>query len=382
MLLLIACCVSAALIGCGANPRTRPSIALNRDAGTIEVSGLGARDLERLRQKALSKPEWTALLAVHSGSLAEPAMLGSYEVSRDAIVFHPRFPLVPGLTYKVRFDGSLLDPAATPIETTVTLPGKTTAATAVAQVYPTADALPANQLKFYLDFSAPMSFGDAYRHIRLLDHEGREVPRAFLQTAHELWDARRQRFTLILDPGRIKRGLRANVENGAPLRAGSAYRLVIDAPWRDGEGNPLRESFEKRFRVIAADRTAPDSNRWRLKAPAADTAEPLELAMNEPLDRALLEEMLVVLDGRDEPLEGQISITAAETRWTFRPHRPWRRGSYAVRVSTKLEDRAGNNLQRLFDEDVSHPPEKSTMPEWVELPFTIASESPGAKGNR
>src|SRR6185436_15583273 len=98
----------------------------------------------------------------------------------------------------VRFDGS---------ETRLTVPGKTTPPTVVAQVYPTADALPANQLKFYLDFSAPMSFGDAYRHIRLLDEEGRDVPRAFLQTAHELWDARRQRFTLILDPGRIKRGL-------------------------------------------------------------------------------------------------------------------------------------------------------------------------------
>ena len=186
----------------------------------------------------------------------------------------------------MRFDGSRLDPAGTSIETTVTLPRKTTTATVLAQVYPTADELPANQLKFYLDFSAPMSFGDAYRHIRLLDGDGREVPRAFLQTAHELWDARRQRFTLILDPGRIKRGLRSNVENGAPLRAGDTYRLAIAADWRDGEGNPLREPFEKRFRVIAADRTSPAADLWHLSAPAAGTTEPLELAMNEPLDCA------------------------------------------------------------------------------------------------
>ncbi len=373
-LLIAACCVSVGLIGCGPNPETRPNIALNRDAGTIEVSGLDARDLERLRQKPFSKPEWTALLAVHSGSPAEPAMLGSYDVTREAIVFRPRFPLVAGLTYKVRFDGSRLDPAGTLLETTVTLPGKTTAATVVTQVYPTADELPANQLKFYLDFSAPMSFGDAYRHIRLLDGDGNEVPRAFLQTAHELWDARRQRFTLILDPGRIKRGLRSNVEDGAPLRGGVTYRLAIDADWRDGDGNPLREPFEKHFRVIAADRTAPDSDRWHLKVPATGTTEPLELALNEPLDRALLEEMLVVLDGRGEPVAGRITITAAETRWVFRPHQPWRRSSYAVRVSTKLEDLAGNNLQRLFDEDVSNPSAESTVTEWVELPFTIAPD--------
>lgn len=361
-LLIAACCVSVALTGCGAKRQTPPKIALNRAAGTIEVSGLDARALERLRRKTMSKPEWTALLAVHSGSLAEPAMLGSYEVTREAIVFRPRFPLVAGLTYTVRFDG---------FETTVTVPAKTATPTVLAQVYPTAGALPANQLKFYLDFSAPMSFGDAYRHIRLLDGDGREVPRAFLQTAHELWDGRRQRFTLILDPGRIKRGLRSNVEDGAPLRIGSAYRLVIDAGWRDGEGQPLRQPFEKPFRVIAADRTAPDSGAWRMNAPGGGTTEPLELALNEPLDRALLEDMLVVLDSRGEPVEGQITIAGAETRWVFRPRQPWGRGGYAVRVSTKLEDLAGNNLRRLFDEDVTHPSDHSPPPEWIDLPFTI-----------
>ena len=86
--LIAACCVGAALTGCGTGPQAPPAIALNRDAG------LDARDLERLRQKPLSQPEWTALLAVHSGSLAEPAMLGSYDVTREAIVFRPRFPLV------------------------------------------------------------------------------------------------------------------------------------------------------------------------------------------------------------------------------------------------------------------------------------------------
>lgn len=371
-LLIAACCVSAMLAGCGRSPQPRSSIALNRDAGTIEVSGLGARQLEQLRREPPTASEWTALLAVHSGSLAEPAMLGSYAATGQAIVFRPRFPLVPGLPYTVRFDGSRLDPPGPLVETRVSLPGKTTPPTVVAQVYPTAEELPANQLKFYLDFSAPMSFGDAYRHIRLLDQDGREVPRAFLQTAHELWDARRQRFTLILDPGRIKRGLRANVENGPPLREGNTYRLAIDADWRDGEGRPLREPFEKRFRVTADDRTVPDSKRWHLTAPTAGTTLPLDLALSEPLDRALLEEMLVVLDGRGQPVEGQVRIAAAETRWTFLPHQPWRPGSYALRVSTKLEDRAGNNLRRLFDEDASHPPEKNTTPEWVDLPFTIA----------
>ena len=317
--------VTAAIVGCRGE---RPRVALNPNDGTITLTGS-------------TKP-----FAVHSGAVTEPAMLGTYSVQGNSVVFHPRFPLVPGLPYTVRYDG---------METVVMLPKQSTAATVVQQVYPTADELPANQLKFYLDFSAPMSFGDAYRHIRLLDDAGREIPRAFLQTAHELWDARRQRFTLILDPGRIKRGLRFNEQVGAPLREGGRYRLVIDADWRDGDGNPLRAPFEKPFRVVLADRTAPLPHAWRLNAPTTDTTEPLRLALNEPLDRALLEEMLVVLDEHGQLVEGRIEVAGAETQWLFHPSQPWRRGRYVVHVSTKIEDRAGNNLVRLFDEDVSHP---------------------------
>ncbi|MDP9190402.1 MAG: Ig-like domain-containing protein [Acidobacteriota bacterium] len=323
-------------------------------AGTIEVTGLHARDLDRLRRAPLSKPEWAALLAIHSGPADTPAMLGSYEVTAGTIVFRPRFPLVPGLPYTVRFDPSRIEGNGPPIETIVTFPkAPANAATVVANVYPSADELPANQLKFYLDFSAPMSTGDAYQHIRLLDETGREVPRAFLQTAHELWDERRQRFTLILDPGRIKRGLRANLEDGAPVQTGQHYRLTIDPRWRDGDGNPLREPFEKRFRVIGADRAAPNHRAWRITTPTAGTTEPLRIDFNEPLDRALLEDMLVVLDDHAQRVPGQVDITAAETQWLFRPSQPWRAGNYVVQVNTKLEDLAGNNLRRLFDEDVS-----------------------------
>lgn len=198
-----------ALIACRAETDSRPRVAWNASAGTIDVTEL--RHPER------------AKVAVYSGPPNAPPMLGRVEVREGGLVFHPRFPLVPGLPYRVLVNDTVI---------TITLPKPATAETSVAQVFPTADTLPANQLKFYLDFSAPMSVGDVYRHIHLLDEAGHEVPRAFLQTAHELWDARRQRFTLILDPGRIKRGLRANVEAGAPLREGERYRLVIDASWR------------------------------------------------------------------------------------------------------------------------------------------------------
>ena len=64
MRLLLAAGLSAALIACSAET---PRIALNRNAGTIEVSGLSSRKLDRLRETPLSQKEWVALLAVHSG---------------------------------------------------------------------------------------------------------------------------------------------------------------------------------------------------------------------------------------------------------------------------------------------------------------------------
>src|SRR2546421_64758 len=45
--------------------------------------------------------------------------------------------------------------------------------TVVAHVSPSADRLPENRLKFSLHFSAPMSRGGSYRHIKLLDGKGK-----------------------------------------------------------------------------------------------------------------------------------------------------------------------------------------------------------------
>jgi hypothetical protein len=336
-----------ALIACRAETNSRPAVAWNATAGTIDVTQL--RDPER------------ATVAVHSGPPDAPPMLGRVEVTNDGLAFHPRFPLVPGLSYRVRVNDT---------ETTIAIPKATTAPTThVAQVYPTADELPANQLKFYLEFSAPMSVGDVYRHIHLMDEADHEVQRAFLQTAHELWDARRQRFTLILDPGRIKRGLRANLENGAPLREGGRYRLAIDAAWRDGDGYPLREPYEKTFRVVAADRTMPQPKAWRVIAPAAGTKDPLRVKFDEPLDRVLIEDVVV------RNVDGDVEIAAGETEWLFRPKQRWSAGEFVVLVPARIEDRAGNNLQRLFDEEVMAAARDTATIDFVELPFTARRSS-------
>lgn len=291
-------------------------------------------------------------------------MLGTCEVNGETIQFTPRFPLVAGLNYRVRFNLTLFkeksghrsvvsSPAV--IESTISLPKIASSSTKVAQVYPSAAALPANQLKLYLYFSAPMSTGEAYDHLRLLDETGREVPRAFLRIDQELWDESRKRFTLLFDPGRVKRGLRSNLEEGAPLEAGKQYRLVIDRNWRDGEGNLLEADFGKSFRVVASDRKSPSPQNWQITAPVAGTTEPLKLSFDEPLDFVLLEQMIEVLDAAGRPVSGRIEIAGGEMQWRFTPYAPWQLGEYQIRPDSRLEDRAGNNLRRLYDVDLQAP---------------------------
>ncbi len=110
----------------------------------------------------------------------------------------------------------------------------------VAEVYPSSAELPENLLHFYLHFSAPMSRGEAYRHISLVNAAtGKAVDSPFLELDEELWSSDGTRFTLVFDPGRIKRGIKPREELGPVLEAGKSYLLVVDRDWPDAQGRPL-----------------------------------------------------------------------------------------------------------------------------------------------
>jgi hypothetical protein len=190
----------------------------------------------------------------------------------------------------------------------------------------------------------------------------------------ELWDSTRQRFTLLLDPGRIKRGLRSNLKDGPPLREGRSFRLVVDGGWRDGHGNLLGMDFEKQFTVMDADRTSPNYRSWKITVPSGGSLEPLKLIFDEPLDRALLEQMIEVDHAGGRRLEGRIEIGGNETEWHFIPKTPWSVGRYCVRVDGKIEDRAGNNLKHLFDVDLNEKRSRRLSPDEVKLQFEVVGK--------
>ena len=101
----------------------------------------------------------------------------------------------------------------------------------------------------YFVFSAPMGLGAGGAYTRLADEHGNPLADPFLPLNVELWNDDRTRFTVLYDPGRVKRGILPNEEMDRPLAAGRAYTLEIDPGWRDAEGQPLVAPFRREFRV-------------------------------------------------------------------------------------------------------------------------------------
>lgn len=159
------------------------------------------------------------------------------------------------------------------------------ATTEVLEIYPRAAIVPRNLLRLSVWFSAPMSEGSAAEHLRLTDDSGLPIRGALLPNENELWDAEHRRLTVLLDPARIKRGLAAHREIGYPLRPGATVRLVVDRGFRDARGNGLRSPGERAYQVGDDERRHVDPQAWALTIPAADTADPLQVAFDRGLDQ-------------------------------------------------------------------------------------------------
>jgi hypothetical protein len=342
-------------------------------AAYVEVEGLSGSALRALAAER-SADEWSRVLRLTVADDAPP-MLGTVVVADSALRFTPQFPFDPGRQYRVRFDGAAVSGwdggEVRLVEATVGLPAVATEpTTVVSHVYPSGDVVPANMLRMYVEFSAPMGRKSGVEYLHLLDHEGREIAGAVLPLDYEFWSPDHRRFTVFFDPGRVKKGILPNQQMGRPLEAGQTVTLVVDAAWRDANGLPLKEGYRRQFRVRAADERPLNEETWNVQAPAGGSRAPLVVTFPEPLDRGLLMRALsVTRDGH--ALEGDIAIEQAETRWTFTPKEQWRSGAYALQALDVLEDLAGNQIGRAFEVDNFDRVDKSPNPQTVSILFTI-----------
>lgn len=334
----------------------------------VEVTGLDAAALARTPVK---------VYAVTDASAADgdrPAMAGEFCVEAGVLIFEPQFPPEPGVTYR-----AVVRVGDKPLTADFTAHARRPAdSTVVTQIFPTADKLPENLLKFYVHFSAPMRRGHIYNHIRLLEESGKEIELPFLEIDEELWDPTMTRLTLFIDPGRIKRGVQPLEEVGPALVAGKRFRLVIDDKWKDAGGQALARPFEKRFEVGPPDRDAPDHETWKVKPPAAGSAARLVITFGEPMDNALALRMIRVVDRDGKVVVGTSALDEGEKRWTFVPQAEWRGGRYAAVVQTTIEDLAGNNIGKPFEVDLAAGARIVESRQTVRLPFDVADRTTAA----
>jgi hypothetical protein len=281
-----------------------------------------------------------------------PTVLGDHEITDDGVDFVPRYPLEPGVLFRATLDLRVLGrPGLGEVHTLLfSVPKETEAGdTEVTQVFPSSSVLPENALRFTVRFSRPMRRGGAETNIAVLGPHGWPAPDILYRAPVELWDRSMTCLTVLLDPGRLKRGVGPNRTLGPPLRSGQLHALAISPGMIDGNGRPLRQGFRKSFLVSDAVREPIAFERWTIRAPASGTLDPLELEFPKPLDWAQLWRGIAVASESGAPVGGRIDINRGETLWRLTPDAPWRTGRYRVHVSPALEDVCGNTIDGPFD---------------------------------
>ncbi len=274
------------------------------------------------------------------------SMLGEFTLTKDTIIFQPLIAFTPGLKYEIRLGEKLLREMEIPTGHILSTP-------AIISIYPSKDTLPLNLLKIYIEFSQSMEEGRALENIAVIKNGKDIIPSIFLDLQPELWNKERTMLTLWLDPGRVKRDLQPNKKLGSPLEQGASYQIVVKQDWRDAEGVSLSYSYQKGFIVGFRDSLSPNPDTWRIDTPKAGSKQSLKIVLNEPLDYVLLKNAIRVFDNKGNILNGVIETKEGETILHFTPFAEWSAGDYTCEIEARLEDLAGNNLNRLFEKDLT-----------------------------
>lgn len=296
-------------------------------------------------------------------------VLGEIETTRSRHIFTPAVPLERGQTYEVlRANPSDGNGSGRNALLAFTIPADSTLTTpALISIFPSCDTIPSNLLKIYLQFSEPMMEGRSPRFAQMFDsNSGDTVKNAFLDLQPELWNEDRTILTLWLDPGRIKQDLIPNKNLGVVLNENKTYRLDIAKGWKSSLGVATDKNYSRTFVTTSRDVSRPDLKNWSIEV-HRDT---IIVNTKETLDWSLLNSTLSIWSGDEEVLSNTIS-ERCEHGVMMITNSPLTSGSYTLRVEARLEDLSGNNLNRLFETDVTGTSNKSIHKEFYTISFNV-----------
>ena len=281
-------------------------------------------------------------------------MAGRYTFAESTLIFDPAFDFVTGQRYTVLTRNRTGDnTVVTELNEFTLRQTSETIKPEVLMVYPSAASLPENTLRFYIHFSTPMKPHLAAKFIKLVDAQGNADTTAFMKFKQELWSQDRRRLTLLMDPGRIKRGVAQNLTQGPALLEGNTYSIVIDEGWTSASGTRQLVGFKKTFSVTSSLRTLPNTGLWQVESPNLGTRNPLIINFDRPFDHQLAQSSITVLNEDGNLVPGTVSVSGYEKIWRFHPESNWKGDSLQVVVDTQFEDVAGNNFKDLLDHSVN-----------------------------
>jgi hypothetical protein len=212
------------------------------------------------------------------------------------------------------------------------------------RISPRAQVLPANTLRFYIHF--PRS-GEAHfdrGQLWLLNEEDQVVRDPFLVLSQELWSPDGRRLTVLMEPGRIKRGLGADSSHDPALVVGRTYSLVVTA---------LGQTARHSFRVSDPVLKVLNESDWLFVAPTVGSLDPAVVHFDRVMDAALCEDEIGVLSHSGEVVQTRVSLASDGTAAQLIPSHPWRAGEHRLVVSERLEDVCGNRVGEALDHDLN-----------------------------
>ena len=191
--------------------------------------------------------------------------------------------------------------------------------TAVQQVYPSGETVPANLLRFYIQFSGLMERGRVWQYIQLLDRNDKPwtCPWNLTRSCGIGKDADSRSCSTPAGSNAVCcRAMRwvALVEGSAYTSSSipsGAMRTVSRCKARS------RKHSECRRRPARA-----DLKTWRIQPPLVSSKDPLIVDFPAPLDYALLHRLLEVRS-RIGTVRGGITVDRHETQWRFVPYAAW-----------------------------------------------------------
>ena len=245
--------------------RPTPSTSTGLPAAT--VAALVERALDRCRVagaaacvgQAGRQPASRRRLRVRQWRASTPSPMACFASRRC-------FPFDEGRQYDVVLDAARLpaarcdDPWRTDVVAAVV--GRPAVArspsTVVTHLYPSGDVVPANQLRMYLHFSAPMDWRSGSTTSRSSTSAARRSSTRSCRSTRTSGTTIARATPCSSIPAASSAASCRTGRWARALDAGKRYTLVVKREWRDGHGLPLKEEFRHEFRAEPGDRAAAD----------------------------------------------------------------------------------------------------------------------------